>query len=505
MGSLYFLAKSVIVWLGVDDRKADNGFSYFAKVRAPLSRKWKDEIASPADSGWQGVIELHNRPYWRRLWIIQEFANANDIEIRCGLHRIAWKDWLYATEVLTEALSRISYGTQTTIETSSARMIQSIRGPDQRYRSLEYILNVSFEAECFNPVDRVYGIIGMINTDPLTEPVYPYEHQSIIYGRRAYNPDSHYQLPRAPEDVYSTPELIIDYSKGICDVYADVMHYHSDYPYHENRLAKAGKPPRTMCLSHLVQHALGMQMLTPPELPDESATSFACIRAEGSKRDTVRALGPLLTTDLTASEIGNWIKSQGLFSSPSSKKSLEKISSQTERLNTSGHLNQVRGVVKTTDLNAHIPPREQIYPMLVRGRNLAVVPSNTEPGDTLCQFQQTDICVVATHSRLSPSMAVSSYTSLSGDPDTFHASIHLADANGSATLVGRALILRMPAEIPRKKSELGSTQALILVCLRCMRIRALKWSVVYVRCNSYRFDDLSSVDITNYAFVCVDH
>lgn len=54
-------------------------------------------------------------------------------------------------------------------------MIQSIRELDQRYRSLEYVPNVSFEAECFNPVDRIYGIIGMINTDPLTEPVYPYE------------------------------------------------------------------------------------------------------------------------------------------------------------------------------------------------------------------------------------------------------------------------------------------------------------------------------------------
>lgn len=83
MNSLYCLAKSGIVWLGVADRKADDGFAYFAKVRA-LIRKWKDEVASPTDSGWQGFIELHNRSYWRRLWIIQEFANANDTEIRCG-------------------------------------------------------------------------------------------------------------------------------------------------------------------------------------------------------------------------------------------------------------------------------------------------------------------------------------------------------------------------------------------------------------------------------------
>jgi hypothetical protein len=107
MGSLYSLAKGVIVWLGVADRKADDGFAYFAKVRAPLGKKWKDEVASPADSGWQGVIELHNRPYWKRLWIIQEFVNANDIEIHCGSHRISWKDWMYATKVMTEALSRI--------------------------------------------------------------------------------------------------------------------------------------------------------------------------------------------------------------------------------------------------------------------------------------------------------------------------------------------------------------------------------------------------------------
>lgn len=236
------------------------------------------------------------------------------------------------------------------------------------------------------------------------------------------------------------------------------MHYHSDYPYQENRLAKTGNPPRTMRSSQLVQHALGIHMLTPPELPDESATSFACIRVEGSERDTVRALRPLLTTDLTAPKIGNWIKSQGLFSSPWSKKSLARISIQIERLKTSDHLNSVRGMIKTTDLNAHIPPREQTYPMLVRGRNLAIVPSNTEPGDTSCQFQQTDICAVATHSRLSPNMAVSSYTLLSGDPDIFHAPIHLADADGPATLVGRAFILRMPAEVPRKISELESTQ-----------------------------------------------
>jgi hypothetical protein len=105
------------------------------------------------------------------------------------------------------------------------------------------------------------------------------------------------------------------------------MHYHSDYPYQENRPVKTGNPSRKMRLSQLVQHASGIQMLTPPELPDESAASFSCIRAEGSERDIVRAFGPLLTAEMTESEISNWIKSQGPFSSPSSKKSLARISS----------------------------------------------------------------------------------------------------------------------------------------------------------------------------------
>jgi hypothetical protein len=163
---------------------------------------------------------------------------------------------------------------------------------------------------------------------------------------------------------------------------------------------------------------------------------------------------------MTESEISNWIKSQGPFSSPSSKKSLARISSQIERLKTSGHLAQVQGVVKTADLNAHILPREQTHPMLVRGRykNLAIVPSKTEPGNTLCQFQHTNICVVTTTSRPAPTMAVSSYIPLSADHNIFHASVHVADANEPATLVGRVLVLRSPAEVPRKISQLRSTQ-----------------------------------------------
>ncbi|KAF7915662.1 uncharacterized protein EAE98_011005 [Botrytis deweyae] len=118
MGSIYKQATEVIVWLG---DKTDQGFgkdvetlipdvgllsikNLAALQKDPASKLSKTDIADGIDELLLGAElvslgELCGRPYWNRLWIVQEVLLAKDLAI-CwsnehspGLRTVAWAEW----------------------------------------------------------------------------------------------------------------------------------------------------------------------------------------------------------------------------------------------------------------------------------------------------------------------------------------------------------------------------------------------------------------------------
>ena len=75
MGQTYSNAQLVAIWLGLEDCSAPG-------CSRSLTWNWTTHMA-----------DLIKRPYWSRMWIIQELLLARQIVVLCGRHHINWLDF----------------------------------------------------------------------------------------------------------------------------------------------------------------------------------------------------------------------------------------------------------------------------------------------------------------------------------------------------------------------------------------------------------------------------
>ena len=76
-------AVTVHVWLGPYTKEGEIAMKWIAKR---LGGKEKPTMNQPFWSRTQGkaVLDLFQKPYWRRVWIVQEIMLANDIVVCHG-------------------------------------------------------------------------------------------------------------------------------------------------------------------------------------------------------------------------------------------------------------------------------------------------------------------------------------------------------------------------------------------------------------------------------------
>lgn len=99
IGDIYRNTTRVIVWLGrerVDKRGQDDAFiaisfledtkwrSLAQFILGSKSERQSQLLMKGYDRTWQAVLNLCQRHYWTRLWIIQEVVLATNIIVHCG-------------------------------------------------------------------------------------------------------------------------------------------------------------------------------------------------------------------------------------------------------------------------------------------------------------------------------------------------------------------------------------------------------------------------------------
>lgn len=82
MGDIYRKADEVISWLGIHADDSDVLFQWIEDNRH--NGTTIDPKASPPPSSRAALIELAKRPYFSRMWVLQEFALARKVQIMCG-------------------------------------------------------------------------------------------------------------------------------------------------------------------------------------------------------------------------------------------------------------------------------------------------------------------------------------------------------------------------------------------------------------------------------------
>jgi hypothetical protein len=182
MQQIYATAAEVIVWLGREAEQSRLAMDYIAQQKkiihpAKLSggyRSHRQQIASQKfwkDEEGKALLALCQRPYWRRIWIVQEIMNAERIVVFCGPHEVQWEDFSKVFEQLKSIrlfgwFDRYRYGSE--VLASQAALIveekarwQTRRGLEEGGVCLSTLIESYRHLECTHPLDKVYGLLGL--------------------------------------------------------------------------------------------------------------------------------------------------------------------------------------------------------------------------------------------------------------------------------------------------------------------------------------------------------
>jgi Heterokaryon incompatibility protein (HET) len=115
MSRIYRRASQVLVWLGEAQGESDMLIDLLTDSKGDFGPIWpsrgqpcRPRMELPAEKMVivrDAFLALCNRPYWRRVWIIQEILSTLSLELLCGAKKLAWTHFCSALSSIKIACS----------------------------------------------------------------------------------------------------------------------------------------------------------------------------------------------------------------------------------------------------------------------------------------------------------------------------------------------------------------------------------------------------------------
>ena len=162
MESIYRKASVVLVWVGKGSAGSDRVMNWLSKGQGDQGVSFGQHFFQSALSDEEPpspeeLRDFVSRPYWRRVWIVQEIAAATDICILCGNKTLI----LRQPDVLLRRLLDPSHLKDE--QASTIRHVFDIRHEYRGLDSLPLLDLLQRTADCTSsePLDKVYGVLGL--------------------------------------------------------------------------------------------------------------------------------------------------------------------------------------------------------------------------------------------------------------------------------------------------------------------------------------------------------
>ncbi|KAF2432247.1 hypothetical protein EJ08DRAFT_659251 [Tothia fuscella] len=216
MGSIYSNAELVIAWIGAEDGQLSLAMKtcqtiaserkknpqYYQDLRWMQKYPWLLQVDQNVNTGipnqaWKAVVSFFARPYWRRVWILQEMALAKKLWIMSSADVIDFDDLVHFCSVC-HTISR-------------ANSIKPVFFPSKLWMSLSYRGTLAVR------VISLKVLLAGLMTRPVTHEKVRYD--TLTYTRRhlATDPrDKIFALQGLMKNIV-TP----DYDKSVAEVYCD--------------------------------------------------------------------------------------------------------------------------------------------------------------------------------------------------------------------------------------------------------------------------------------------
>ncbi|OCK73952.1 HET-domain-containing protein [Lepidopterella palustris CBS 459.81] len=188
MGAIYAQAKNVIVWLGPELPEDSKAFEFIEAINPILGetqgrtpsqteeaiKKISEDKSLPSD-GWSHIEALFHRPYFSRIWVIQEVARAKQTIVLCGSRSTNYqtliKAYLFCFDAHVESLRDISMRagvpSLNTILSSNVLVTNSCAVNRSKGYSIYDLLCNTTTLSTGEPRDRLFALLSL--------PIIPYE------------------------------------------------------------------------------------------------------------------------------------------------------------------------------------------------------------------------------------------------------------------------------------------------------------------------------------------
>ncbi|KAL2068136.1 hypothetical protein VTL71DRAFT_16234 [Oculimacula yallundae] len=170
MSQIFRQATKVLVWLGEAADDSDLLFELLAKVEGRLHLLdnlisiWGQagvDITSLTRSRIQSAfLAISRRPYWTRLWIIQEILSASSIDLLCGSKTLAWASFSPGLE----SIGNLKFSPDSNICASTpAYAIAAKHSYQNQSYAIQDLVDLCCrcDSQCEDVRDKIYGLVSI--------------------------------------------------------------------------------------------------------------------------------------------------------------------------------------------------------------------------------------------------------------------------------------------------------------------------------------------------------
>ncbi|KAK4627319.1 Heterokaryon incompatibility protein 6, OR allele [Fulvia fulva] len=223
MHEIYQKATRTRAWLGENRNSGESALEFLTWYAGRKALMNPSDVGGRHEDyeteGWSTVTDLMQRPYWRRLWVMQEIAlSSSQPMVICGKKSISWYTLLSALGTGESAhyaarLNRVRGATNRYAKQESAKT------PNTQGRHIIFLLSHSSGFKTTVPVDGVYALYGLLRVAGIADfkPDYTKSAAEVYKDTTAYVlrlKDGLDMLElRSHDQVNDLPSWVVDLSK----------------------------------------------------------------------------------------------------------------------------------------------------------------------------------------------------------------------------------------------------------------------------------------------------
>ncbi|RYP25957.1 hypothetical protein DL767_008230 [Monosporascus sp. MG133] len=170
MRDVYRQARKVLIWLGEDEE--GNALKPFIKLAQkmtesdsktlPKNRISKQKSIGFGDDHVLALSSLLGRPWFRRIWVVQEVAMAREATIHCGNQSLPWEEFCFILE-LENGINTLGVNNQIVMDIVEGIVFERKAISQGSETSLLQVLLRHRASLATDPRDKIYALLGLCN------------------------------------------------------------------------------------------------------------------------------------------------------------------------------------------------------------------------------------------------------------------------------------------------------------------------------------------------------